>query len=146
MGLVGMLVCQEHRVDVIDIGVDQLLAQVGRGIDHDPRHAAISGPLDQQRAAAAAVFRIIWVAFSPTERGTRQRGLRIRSRGSSGSASCHSFRRRHFGEQPKEVFGGLARKSHREIRPRVSASTFATSTHVRRLVALAAKFAGCQIR
>jgi hypothetical protein len=28
VGLVGMLVGEEHRVDVIDIGVDELLAQV----------------------------------------------------------------------------------------------------------------------
>ena len=29
VGLVGVLVGQEHRVEMIDFGVDQLLAQVG---------------------------------------------------------------------------------------------------------------------
>ena len=33
VGLIGMLMGQEHRIDVIDIGVDQLLAQIGRGVD-----------------------------------------------------------------------------------------------------------------
>ena len=33
VGLVGVLVGQEHRVDMIDPGVDQLLAQIGRGVD-----------------------------------------------------------------------------------------------------------------
>ena len=59
VGLVGMLMGQEHRIDVIDIGVDQLLAQVGRGIDHDPRGAVRARALDQQRAAAAAVFGLL---------------------------------------------------------------------------------------
>jgi len=39
VGLVGMLVRQEHRIDVVDIGIDELLAQVGRGVDHDTRGA-----------------------------------------------------------------------------------------------------------
>ena len=29
VGLVGVLVGQEHRIEVIDLGVDQLLAQIG---------------------------------------------------------------------------------------------------------------------
>ena len=41
VGLVGMLVGQEHGVDMIDVGVDQLLAQVRRGIDQDARDAGI---------------------------------------------------------------------------------------------------------
>ena len=41
VGLVGMFVRQEHRVDVVDIGIDQLLAEIGRRIDHDARGAMI---------------------------------------------------------------------------------------------------------
>ena len=29
VGLIGMLMGQKHRVDVVDTGVDQLLAQIG---------------------------------------------------------------------------------------------------------------------
>ena len=29
VGLIGVLVGQEHRIDMVDIGVDQLLTQVG---------------------------------------------------------------------------------------------------------------------
>src|SRR5882672_246192 len=43
MGLVGMFMGQEHCVYMIDIGVDQLLAQIGRGIDHNPRDAFTAG-------------------------------------------------------------------------------------------------------
>ncbi|MGY3233407.1 hypothetical protein ACVMAJ_000297 [Bradyrhizobium sp. USDA 4448] len=39
MGLVRMLMGQEHRVDVVDIGIDELLAQIRRGIDHNARGA-----------------------------------------------------------------------------------------------------------
>ena len=74
MGLIGMLMGQEYRVDVLDIGVDQLLAQIRRGIDDDARRALRRRPLGEQRAAAAPVFRIAGIAFSPAERGTRYAG------------------------------------------------------------------------
>ena len=74
MGLVGMLMGQKHRVEMVDVGVDQLLAQVGRGVDQDSRHSAIPGPLDEQRAAAAAVLRVFGIARPPAERGTRNAG------------------------------------------------------------------------
>ena len=74
VGLVGVLMGQKHGVDVIDLGIDQLLAQVGRGIDHDPRGAVRAGALDQQRAAAAAVFWIVGIAGAPAERRARHAG------------------------------------------------------------------------
>ena len=82
VGLVGMLVGEEHRVDMIDLGVDQLLAQVGRGVDQDTRDSAFPRALDEQRAAAAAVFRIFGVARTPAERGTRNAG------GGSAAENC----------------------------------------------------------
>ena len=48
MGLVGVLMGQKHRVDMVDMGIDQLLSQIGRGIDHDPRDALIPGLLGEQ--------------------------------------------------------------------------------------------------
>ena len=74
VGLVGMLMGQEHRIDMIDIGVDQLLAQIGRGVDDDPRRPLLRRPLGEQGAAAAAVFRIAGIAGAPAERGTRHAG------------------------------------------------------------------------
>ena len=50
MGLVGVLMRQVHRVDVIDIGVDQLLAQIGRGVDHDSCGAVGAGALELSTA------------------------------------------------------------------------------------------------
>ena len=40
VGVVGMLVGIEHGIEPIDLGVQKLLAQVGRGVDQDARDAA----------------------------------------------------------------------------------------------------------
>src|ERR1700682_175921 len=127
MGLIGMLMRQKHRIDVIDIGIDQLFAQIGRGIDHDPRDPAIVSPLDEQRAAAAAVFRIIGIAGAPAERGTRDAGR--------GSAAEYSQAQRHAVaseagtlENRRKKFSVVWREISSNETPRVSASTLAIST------------------
>ncbi len=127
MGLVGVLVGQKHRVDVVDMGVDQLLAQIGRGVDQDPRHAAIGSPLGQQRAAAAAVFRIVGIAGAPAERRTRNAGR--------GSAAEDRQRQRHAVASAggtllnsRKKFSVVWREISSSETPRVSASTLATST------------------
>src|SRR6267142_1638339 len=114
-------------IDVIDTGVDQLFAQVGRGIDHDPRDPAIASPLDEQRATAAAVFRIIGIAGAPAERGTRHAGR--------GSATEDCQRQRHAVasaggtfENSRKKFSVVWREISSNETPRVSASTLATST------------------
>ena len=127
VGLVGVLMGQVHRVDVIDLGVDQLLAQVGRGVDHDPRGAVRARALDQQRAAAAAVLRIVGIAGAPAERRARYAG--------GGAAAEDRQRHRHaaaFGagtfENSRKKFSVVCREISSSETPRVSASTFATST------------------
>src|SRR4051794_12480954 len=127
VGLVGVLVGQEYRIDVIDVGVDQLLAQVGRGIDHDPRGAVRAGTLDHQRAAAATVFWIVGIAGAPAEGRSRYAG--------GGAAAEDGQRYRHaaaFGigtfENSRKKFSVVCREISSSETPRVSASTFATST------------------
>ena len=127
VGLVGVLMGQEHRVDVIDIGVDQLLAQIGRGVDHDPRGAVGARALDQQRAAAAAIFRVVGIAGAPAERRARHAGR--------GTAAEDRQCQRHaaaFGagtlENRRKKFSVVCREISSSETPRVSASTFATST------------------
>jgi hypothetical protein len=39
---------QKHRIDVIDTGVDQLFAQVGRSIDQNARRALTRAALGEQ--------------------------------------------------------------------------------------------------
>src|SRR4051794_13237628 len=127
MGLVGMLMGQEYRIDVIDIGVDQLLAQVRRGVDYDPRGAVRARALDHQRATAAAVLWIVGIAGAPAEGRTRYAGR--------GAAAEDGQRYRHaaaFGggtfENSLKKFSVVCREISSSETPRVSASTFATST------------------
>src|SRR3981081_2274122 len=126
-GLVVMLMGQKHRVDVIDVSVNQLLAQIGRGIDHDSRDPVVRCPLGEQRATAAAVFRIVGIACPPTERGTRNAGRGSAAENCQGQ--CHSIscgggtwlnRRKKSAVVGREI-------SSKET-PRVSASTLAIST------------------
>src|SRR5690606_7938655 len=49
----------------------QLLAQIGRGVDQHPRDPRRLLALDQQRGAAATVFRVVWIAGAPAERRPR---------------------------------------------------------------------------
>ena len=127
VGLVGVLMGQEHRIDVVDIGVDQLLAQVGRSVDHDPRRALVRHPLDQQRTAAAAISRVVGIAGAPAERRTRHAG--------GGTTAEDRQRQRHaaaFGagtlENSRKKFSVVCREISSSETPRVSASTLATST------------------
>ena len=39
VGMVGVLVREQHGVDPVDLGVEKLLAQVRRGVDQHPRDA-----------------------------------------------------------------------------------------------------------
>jgi hypothetical protein len=50
---------------MVDGGIDQLLAEIGRSIDHDPRRGVGSPALDQQRTAAAAILRSAGIASAP---------------------------------------------------------------------------------
>ena len=127
MGLVGVFVGQEHRIDVIDIGVDQLLAQVGRGVDHDPRGALARCLLDQQRAAAASVFGVIGIAGTPSERGPRHAGRGSAAEDRQGQGHAAAFGAGTL-ENRRKKFSVVCREISSSETPRVSASTFATST------------------
>ena len=80
VGLVGVLMGQEHRVDVVDIGVDQLLAQIGRGIDHDPRHAAICLSARPAASSGGGGSSDFWDRRRPSRARDAERRPRIRSR------------------------------------------------------------------
>ena len=75
MAMVGVIVRPEYRVDLVDRVVEQLLAQVGRGIDKQPR--AILA-FDQDRDPRAAVLRFPRIAFAPVvaDPGNPRRGAR----------------------------------------------------------------------
>src|SRR5262245_44039021 len=74
--MIGMFVAVEHAVQPIDIGIDELLAQIRRGVDQDAGDAGAVTSLDQERRPPAAVLRIVGIASAPTQRGPRHAGGR----------------------------------------------------------------------
>ena len=99
VGMVGVLVRVEYAVDPIDLGVEKLLAQIRRRIDQHARDAAFAFPFNQDRGAAAPVFRICRIAIAPAqsrpghaagraaaENGDFQRHLAFRQRRLRGGA------------------------------------------------------------
>ena len=126
VGLVGMLVGQKYRIDVVDMSVDQLLTQVGRGIDHDPRDAMASCAFDQQRATTSPVLRIPGIARSPAEGGPWNAGGRATAEDRQAHGHAAAFdagtllnRRKKFYVVCREISSSEA--------PRASASTLAIS-------------------
>ncbi len=63
--MVGVVVGVEHAVDPIDAGAQNLLAQIGAGIDQHRRALAAVEALHHHRAAAAAVLRVGRIAVAP---------------------------------------------------------------------------------
>ena len=63
--VIGMVVGVEHAIDPTDAGVEQLLAEVGRGVDQDRGVAARAVAFDQQRAAPAPILRVGGIARAP---------------------------------------------------------------------------------
>ena len=95
VAMIGMVVGPDHRVDVADAGIEQLLAQVGAGVDQDPRPVM----LDQDRDPAAAVARLVRDRSRPSHCRPAARRTTCRSR------ECAASRRR-LGEQPMEIGAG----------------------------------------
>ncbi|MPL94872.1 hypothetical protein SDC9_41031 [bioreactor metagenome] len=63
--VIGMAVGVDHGVKLAHARAQQLRAHVGRGVDQHPGDARGRHPLDQHRAARAAVLRIVGVALAP---------------------------------------------------------------------------------
>ena len=137
----------EHAVDPIDAGVEQLLAQVRRGVDQDAGAAAVGGrALDQDGAAPAPVLRIGGVAMAPAEPGTRHAAGKAAAEDGDGKRHAAAAelrgtllnRRKKFSVVWRAIssVGDAARRRQH----------LGGLDHIGRLVALAAEFAGGEIR
>ena len=128
VGLVGVLVGQEHGVEVIDIGVDQLLAQVGRGVDQDPGDRRVRRSARPAASSGGGGSSDCWDRRRPSRAPGAARRRRSRSRGSSASASCRRLSARGTLENRRKKFSVVWREISSSETPRVSASTLAIST------------------
>jgi hypothetical protein len=71
--VVGVLVGVKHSLDAVDVGLEQLLAQIAAGVDEDAsRRCLVAGiAFEQQRATSAAVLWIVWIANAPMAANAR---------------------------------------------------------------------------
>jgi len=67
VGVVGVLVGVEHGIEVIDVGCQELLAQVRRSVDQHAGDSSGAAPFDQKRSAPAPVLRITRIAGAPAQ-------------------------------------------------------------------------------
>ena len=63
-------------VNPLDAGLDQLLAEIRRGVDEDRGRLSAAEALDQRRAASAAVLRVGRIAGAPSLPDPRHAGGR----------------------------------------------------------------------
>src|SRR5205807_1971757 len=140
VGVVGVLVGEQHRVEPVHLGIEQLLAQVRRGIDQDPGNACAVAPFYQQRGAPAPVPGIARIAGAPTQ--CRARNAAGGTRAEDGDARGHGARTQAGAEclsSSAAACGGTLRNRRKKLSlvwramvssdtPRASASTLAVST------------------
>ncbi len=126
------------RVEPDRLGVEQLLAQIRRGVDQHAGRAAGRFALDQQRAAAAAVFRIVRIAGAPAERRPRHAARRAAAENREASGVMRRGVRRGTFENRRKKLSVVCRAISSAETPRASRQHLRGLDHIGRLVALAA--------
>jgi hypothetical protein len=61
MAMVGMIMGPDHRIDPVDIIIDELIPQIRRCIDQNARSRAFY----QDRDTASPVFRLVGITITP---------------------------------------------------------------------------------
>ncbi len=65
MGVIGMIMREQHGIEMAHIRRKQLLAQIRRCVDQDARSALAGDALHKERAAATAILRVGRIARTP---------------------------------------------------------------------------------
>jgi hypothetical protein len=63
--VVGVLVGKQDGIEASHVGVEELFAQIRRGVDQHGGRPALTRALDEDGTAPAAVFRIVGIAGAP---------------------------------------------------------------------------------
>src|SRR5690606_25306862 len=121
MGMIGMGVGIGDGVKLGHAGIKQLRHQIAARVDQQPRGAFLASTLDQQRAAAPPVARIIRVALAPAIAQPRHpaRGTAAKGRGPDHATALLNSRSK---------FCEVRRANSASVIPRRSAPTFAVWT------------------
>src|SRR5215475_6317523 len=128
VNMVRMFMSIEHRVEVIDAGIEQLFAQVRRGIDQHAGLAAVRGrAIDQDRAPPPSVLGITGIASAPP--GPRPRHAAGKAASQNGDRKHHAAAAEMCGTllKRRKKFSVVWRAIWSNETPRTLASTFAVS-------------------
>ena len=88
VGVVGMGMAHEDAIKTLHASVDQLLAQIGRGVHEDRGRATGSVAFEQHRAAAATVLRVRRIARAPSFRNPRHAAGRATAQDRQSQRQC----------------------------------------------------------
>src|SRR5579883_2986038 len=143
VSMIRVLMGVEHGIEPVDVGIEQLLAQIRRRIDQKARNTTCRGTtaFDQKRRAAAAVLRIVRIARAPTQGRARHSGgraaakdreLKRHAAGGCNCANCIKLssmsRGRGTLEKSLKKLALVCRAMVSNETPRASANTLAVST------------------
>ncbi len=139
MRVVGVRMAQKDAVEALDLGADQLLAQIGRGVDQHRCRAIGAEALEEHRAAAAAVLRVRRIAGPPPLRDPRHAAGRAAAQNGQSQRQCGDYclrRLRRLALPPASgslrktacVLARVASASASGVIPRASATTAAVET------------------
>ena len=127
--MVGMGMRVDHAVDAIDVGREQLRAQVGAGVDQDASSARSPSP---KRSISSAqrerrFLGLVRIAGAPVIADARHAAASAAAEdGRARTALTHG--RVDLAEKSKEIVRGRRRPALRGDMPLTSARTFAVST------------------
>ena len=126
--VVGVLVAQQHAVEPVHTGIEQLFAQVGRGVHQDAGAAAIGcGTLDQDGAAPAAIFWIFRIASAPSGTGPRHAAGEAAAQNGDRIAHAAAAESRGTLLNNRKKFSVVCTATASYEMPRVAAKAFAVS-------------------
>src|SRR5665213_1148900 len=128
MAMVGVLVGHQHTVEPVDLGIDKLLTEIGRGVDQDAGEAGRARALDQERGPPPAIPRVVGIASAPAERRTRH--AHGRPAAEDGETQAHAATAGGRGTllNRRKKFSVVWRAISSGGTPRTSAKTWAVST------------------
>src|SRR5690606_23703671 len=115
----------EHGIEPVHVGIEQLLAQVRRRVDKDPGDATLARLLHQDRAAAPPVPGIVRIAGAPAQRRSGYPARRAAAEDRDGQA--HATASRGTFENRRKKFSVVCRATSSGDTPCTSARTFAVS-------------------
>ena len=99
MGVVGMRMREDDGVEPAHLGVEELLAQIRRGVDENGHRSLALARLEEQGAASAPVLRILRIAIAPIPANARHASRRAAAENGDAQhfKAAPSFSRRRSG-------------------------------------------------